>query len=633
MTKNLFAVLVAAALVSCATQPYSKDLQREHSDAMEAAVADYIAAAAGKNLPVNTIMVLQHGKVLGEAYVNGWTPEMPHHMWSTSKSFTSLAVGFAIEEGLLSLDDKLVDFFPELAEKALKQTGDSTYRENMKACTVKDLLVMSSGHDREPVFSDAGKLAGKVAELNLTLGDNLENLNGFMDALDMNMKELFFTTPFVHRPGSKNLYNSPATYMLSAIVQEVTGEKINDYLMPRLWEPLGMEQPQWQELDGVNCGGWGLFLKPEEMAKAGQMFLDGGRYAGKQVVSEDYLKEATAPYFKWGWPEWDPQGRGRGPHNGYGYQFWTVTEGFNTAGAQGQFIFALPQLDAVITCTATILDGDFQETDLIWKYIVPVLEQETLKTVEIQGSVGTLRGDLRIPQEALNGEKVPMVIICHGLTASRNEPLLNGVAMSAQKAGMASVKFDFNGHGGSDGSFSNHNLLNEEEDLEKIYEWVKGLDYVDAQRIAVLGHSQGGAVVSLFAGRHTELGGLILCAPATLELQNMPWERIGDQMPLAFQEKLPDSIMFAPGHYLGKSYILAVKDTDIAGELANYRGPVCILHGDRDSMIPVSHAKAIHAILPQSELHVLPGLEHGFQPDEQQAIDAAADFLDRIFNR
>lgn len=633
MTKNLFAVLVAAALVSCATQPCSKELQREHSDAMEAAVADYIAAAAEKNLPVNTIMVLQHGKVLGEAYVNGWTPEMPHHMWSTSKSFTSLAVGFAIEEGLLSLDDKLMDFFPELAEKALKQTGDSTYRENMKACTVKDLLVMSSGHDREPAFSDAGKLAEKVAELNLTLGDNLENMDGFMDALDMNMKELFFTTPFVHRPGSKNLYNSPATYMLSAIVQEVTGEKINDYLMPRLWKPLGVEKPFWAELDGANCGGWGLFITPETMAKTGQMLLDNGRYAGKQVFPEDYLKEAVSPWFKWGWPEWDPQQRGRGPHNGYGYQFWTFTEGFNTAGAQGQFILVFPELDAVIVCTAEIPDGDFQETDLIWQYIVPVLEQETLKTVEIQGAVGTLRGDLRIPQEALMGEKVPMVIICHGLTASRNEPLLNGVAMGVQKVGMASVKFDFNGHGQSDGSFSNHNLLNEEEDLEKIYEWVESLDYVDTRRIAILGHSQGGAIVSLFAGRHPGLGGLILCAPATLELQNMPWERIGDQMPLAFQENLPDSIMFAPDHYLGKSYILAVKDTDIAGELANYKGPVCIIHGDRDSMIPVSHAKTIHAILPQSELNVLPGLEHGFQPDEQQAIDVAADFLDRIFNR
>lgn len=631
MTKNLFAVLVAAALVSCATQPCNKELQREHSDAMEAAVADYIAAAAEKNLPVNTIMVLQHGKVLGEAYVNGWAPDSAHHMWSTSKSFTSMAVGFAVQEGKMTLDDKLVDYFPEESQIALKDISDSTLKENMLACTVKDLLVMGCGHEEEPAFSHPEVLAEKAGEMQLS--GNLENMQELFDACGIHLANEFFKTPFVHKPGTFNRYNSPATYMLSVMCQKATGEKINDYLEPRLWKPLGIEKPFWAELDGANCGGWGLFITPETMAKTGQMLLDGGRYAGKQVFPEDYLKEAVSPWFKWGWPEWDPQQRGRGPHNGYGYQFWTFTEGFNTAGAQGQFILVFPELDAVVVCTAEIPDGDFQETDLIWQYIVPVLERETLKTVEIQGSVGTLRGDLRIPQEALNGEKVPMVIICHGLTASRNEPLLNGVAMSAQKAGMASVKFDFNGHGQSDGCFSNHNLLNEEEDLEKIYEWVKSLDYVDAQRIAVLGHSQGGAVVSLFAGRHTELGGLILCAPATLELQNMPWERIGDQMPLAFQEELPDSIMFAPGHYLGKSYILAVKDTDIAGELANYRGPVCIIHGGRDSMVPVSHAKAIHAILPQSELHVLPGLEHGFQPDEQQAIDVAADFLDRIFSR
>ena len=631
--KRFFAVLFLAAHVLSCSKPVDKTLPREHSDAMEAAINAYVEAAAQKNLPINTIMVLHHGKVVGEAYVNGWTPDSSHHMWSTSKSYTSLAVGFAVEEGLMTLQDKIVDYFPEESSVALAELTDSALIANMKACTVRDLLVMSSGQKVEPVFGQLEELLKNRNDLpdisleaDLT-GKNLCGMDIVFRQLRISLREQFFKTPFVCEPGTHNLYNSPATYMLSAIVQKVTGEKIVDYLEPRLWEPLGIEKPFWQELEGANTGGWGLFLTPEEMAKTGQMLLQGGKYAGKQVVPADYLKEATTRYFKWGWPEWDPQQRGRGPHNGYGYQFWTITEGFNTAGAQGQFIFVLPEFDAVIVCTAEILDGDFQETDLIWKYILPVLEAETRQQVEIQGAVGTLRGDLRLPQEAVQGKKVPMVIICHGLTASRNEPLLNGVAISAQKLGMASLKFDFNGHGFSDGKFSNHTILNEAEDLEKIYEYAKSLPYVDKKRIAVLGHSQGGAVVSIFAGRHRELGGLMLCAAATFSNKSEEREQFEAIKDL-------DSIEFnGSGKYLGKEYVKAMLETDILGILSRYEGPVCIVHGDADQLIPVEYSEEAHALLKNSELHILPGLQHSFEFDQQQAIDVCADFLDRTFNK
>lgn len=622
-------MLCAAAMLASCSAPVSKELPRVHSDAMEAAVKAYVEAAAEKNLPINTIMVLQHGNVLAEAYVNGWTPDSTHHMWSTSKSYTSMAVGFAINEGKLSLDDHLVDFFPEESSEALAELTDSSLIANMKACTIKDLLVMSSGQDVEPVFGEVEKLLQERAvEVPELTGNNLSGMDILFRQLDINLQKQFFKVPFVHKPGTHNLYNSPATYMLSVIVQKVTGQKVVDYLEPRLWEPLGMEKPFWQELEGSNTGGWGLFLTPEQMAKTGQMLLQNGEYAGRQVLPADYLKEATTPYFKWGWPEWDPQKRGRGPHNGYGYQFWTFTEGFNTAGAQGQFILVIPMLDAVITCTAEILDGDFQETELIWKHIIPALEAETLQEVEIDGAVGKLRGDLRIPQEAVKGQKVPMVIICHGLTASRNEPLLNGVAMAAQRMGMASVKFDFNGHGHSDGRFVNHTVLNETEDLEKIYEYVKSLPYVDHDRIAVMGHSQGGAVVTHFAGLHPELGALILCAAAPLELSMDAW-KIRAQFPGTYPDNLPDSLLFGNDHYIGKQYIMASCETDFVSDLQSFKHPSCIVHGDSDDLIAVTQSCMMNAILPNSELHILEGLEHSFQPDEQRAIDVIADFLNR----
>ena len=631
--KRTAIIACAAILAASCSANIDKSLPREHSDAVEAAVAAYVEAASAASLPINTIMVLQHGKVLGEAYVNGWTPDSTHHMWSTSKSFTSMAVGLAISEGKLSLDDKLVDFFPEKAEKAMAALTDSILKANMQACTVKDLLVMSSGHDVEPAFSQPEllqkALEEKVAK-ELELGEDLCNLQDIFDMVGEPLSDMFFNTPFVHKPGTHNLYNSPATYMLSAIVQKVTGEKVNDYLEPRLWEPLGIEKPFWQELDGVNCGGWGLFVTPEEMAKVGQMLLQNGKYAGKQVIPADYLKEATTPYFKWGWPEWDPEQRGRGPHNGYGYQFWTFTEGFNTAGARGQFILVLPEFDAVIVCTAEIDNGDFQETELIWKHIVPVLEAETRRKVEIDGALGKLRGDLRIPQEAIRGEKVPAVIICHGVNASRNEPLLNGVAISAQRLGIASVKFDFNGHGYSDGRFVDMTIVNEKEDLEKIYEYVKSLDFVDPSAIAVLGHSQGGAIAGMFAADHPELGGLIMCASGSLALQLAP-SMAGMIFPDLDMRNLPDSFPAFGNRYLGKEYLKALDEVDATGLLAKYKGPCCIVNGTEDELVPVCHSRIYKAIMPQAELHVLEGLHHGFEPDQQQAIDVCADFLKRTF--
>lgn len=372
----LAAALLSVLLISC-SQP-QKELLRESVPVMETALDDYVADAAENNTPLDAVVVLQHGKVIGERYINGWPRDSVHHMWSTSKSYTSLAVGFALNEGLLSLDDKVCDYFPEIYGPHI---DGSEQGKIIAAGTIRDYLVMATGQEKDPTFFTFMSLAQKHPEI--PLDANLANLDAYHEAEGIDAVQDIFTVPFTKRPGSHNLYNSIASYVLSAIVQKVTGQKTVDYLESRLWEPLGVKTPEWMEISGVNAGGWGLLLDAETMAKTGQMLLDGGKYAGKQVVPADYLEEATTAYFAWGPPDFASPEEAPSYHQGYGYQFWTNGDGYNTAGAHGQFIIVLPKYDAVVVGIADIMDNDQKELSLIWKHIVPVLKQRTIKQVSM----------------------------------------------------------------------------------------------------------------------------------------------------------------------------------------------------------------------------------------------------------
>ena len=253
---------------------------------------------------------------------------------------------------------------------------------------------------------------------------------------------------------------------------------------------------------------------------------------------------------------------------------------------------------------------------------------DTCREVEIDGAVGKLRGDLYVPQNATVEGKVPAVILCPGLTASRGDSLFNGIASSVQRAGMACVKFDFNGHGESDGKLTDMTVLNEKEDLEKIYEYVRTLDFVDESRIAVLGHSQGGAVAGLFAAEHPELAAMVLCASASISIQNAV--RTGEFLYTKFDpENLPDSIPSFGDKYLGKRYFEDLRGVDLTEALAKYNGPACIVNGVWDKLVPVSDSQIYHELMPQSELHILDSLGHSYHQNPGKVIDLCTDFLER----
>lgn len=323
-------------------------LPRQHDARVVKAIDNYMKVAGEKGLDIHSVMVLQGGKVLGEKWQSRGDAATPHIMNSASKTLTSTAAGFAVAEGKLKLDDKVISFFPD---KLPAKVSD-----NLKNMTVRDLLTMTSGQ----------------AKANTTAQRQTKQ----------DWVEAFLAEPVPYKPGTYYAYNGLGTFMVSAIVQEVVGENIFDYLTSRLFRPLGITGITWDESpDGINCGGWGAYLKTEDMAKIGQFYLQKGKWNGKQLLPEWWIEEATkaqVPSRPGGMT--DDEYKKKDPANndwmqGYGYQIWRGRHNsFRADGANGQYILVLPDQDAVVAVTAD-LKNMAEELNLIWDIILPVLNK------------------------------------------------------------------------------------------------------------------------------------------------------------------------------------------------------------------------------------------------------------------
>ncbi len=344
-------ILITAAIVLMAAScgPKNGPLPRGKASAeLDDAFSSYLEAVDSCKEELHSIMVIQHGKVLKEKF---FVPDTAHILHSVSKTFTSTAVGFAISEGLLNLEDRIVDLFPDSVPENASDT--------LKRVTIRHLLTMNSGHGTDPTFSVWTK--------------DTDWVRGFME------------WPIQYEPGTCYCYNSLGTYVLSAAVQKVTGEKVVDYLESRLWKPLGIEKPVWEESPaGINTGGWGLYLHTEDLARMGLCILNGGKFKGKQVIPADWVKEMSAnqvPSCQAGTNLELARRKGADPSRsdwlqGYGYQMWRCRHGaFRADGAKGQFIIILPEQDAVVVTTANIRNMQ-QEINLIWDNILPALESK-----------------------------------------------------------------------------------------------------------------------------------------------------------------------------------------------------------------------------------------------------------------
>ena len=328
----------------------TKSLPRaEASPKLNKAMERYLKAVEKEKQDLHSIMVVQHGKVLAEHWLGEGDSNKPHILNSVSKTFTSLAVGFAVAEGKLKLTDKVLSFFPDEAP--------ANPSENLKAMEIRHLLTMSSGHASDPT--------------------------GLIRNKESNWVQAFLNSNIEEQPGTRMVYNSIGTYMLSAIVQKVTGEKVINYLYPRLFRPLGITGAIWDESpQHINTGGWGLHLKTEDLAKVGQFLLQKGEWQGKQLLPASWIEEASSKQID-SYPANTPKEKyaqmKQGDKSsdwlqGYGFQMWRCRHNaFRADGANGQYILVIPERDAVIAMTANIPDMQ-AELNLVWKYIYPALK-------------------------------------------------------------------------------------------------------------------------------------------------------------------------------------------------------------------------------------------------------------------
>ncbi len=356
-TRIWLASALAAVCIYGQLHGQEKNLPRstpESQGVSSTAILDFIETANREVKSMHSFMLLRHGQVVASAW---WEPEAadrPHVLWSLSKSFTSTAVGLAVAEGKLSIDDSVLKFFADEVPDEVSA--------NLKAMRVRDLLTMSTGHQDE---------------VNLRL--------------QKDWTKSFLAHPVPYKPGTHFKYNTPATYMLSAIVQKVTGQTVLEYLQPRLFEPLGIAAPRWDSSpEGVSLGGYGLYLCTEDIAKFGQLLLQKGLWQGQQLVPADWIAQATAKQVSNGSDpsrDWD---------QGYGFQFWRCRHNaFRGDGKDGQFCIVLPDLDAVIAITANT--GDMQaELSVVWDKLLPAFSASPLPEnpegqAKLQEAIGKLK--------------------------------------------------------------------------------------------------------------------------------------------------------------------------------------------------------------------------------------------------
>ncbi|MEU8638112.1 serine hydrolase [Amycolatopsis sp. NPDC048633] len=297
---------------------------------MTGAVGSLLDTLAARGMRVHSLLVHRHGELVHDLWQWPHEPELKHKLHSATKSFTAAAVGFAEAEGLLELEDPVAGYFP-----------GSDLDTRMR---VRDLLTMRTGHARG--------LSGATTRLRKTgwAGEFLEE-------------------PVVDRPGRGFRYSSTTSHVLSAIVQEVAGEPVDEYLRPRLFEPLGITDYTWErDPAGVSSGGNGLSLRPRDLLKFGVLHLRDGVLDGHRVLPAGWVRKASGLHVRravsgeWTGKELLPPGPDAVADSGYGYQFWVSENGiYSASGLFGQECMVFPDHGGVVVVTGAMPDPTYHD--------------------------------------------------------------------------------------------------------------------------------------------------------------------------------------------------------------------------------------------------------------------------------
>ncbi|HEY2172955.1 MAG TPA: serine hydrolase domain-containing protein [Mycobacteriales bacterium] len=288
---------------------------------------------AAPDIEPHSLMVLRHGHVVAQGWWAPYSADRRHLLYSLSKSFTSTAAAFAAAEGLLRLDDPVIAHFPELDAEVTDPRS--------RSMLVRHVASMASGHAEETW--------GEVIA-----ADPVEPVRAFLKL------------PPDQDPGTIFAYNQSCTYTLAAIIQRASGQTLTDYLRPRLFDPLGIGAVAWQQHPaGRDLGFTGLHVTTDAIAALGQLYLQRGSWNGEQLLSEEWVAEATRSHVA-------NAGENIDWRQGYGFQFWMSQHGYRGDGAYGQFALVLPEQDAVVAITASTVAMQ-SLLDAAWKHVLPAL--------------------------------------------------------------------------------------------------------------------------------------------------------------------------------------------------------------------------------------------------------------------
>ena len=303
-------------------------------------ISKFMQAIKDSRQEFHSLMILRHGHVVAEGWWDPYSSEHRQQLYSLSKSFTGTAIGLAVGEGLISVDDPVIKFFPDILPDPIS--------DNLAALKIRHLLSMTVGHGKDSILILEASAAGVPWE------------------------KTFLSLPVVFEPGSQFMYNSGASFMLSAIIKKATGQPAHHYLKARLYNPLNIINATWgANWEGINMGASHLRMPTEDIAKFGQLYLQNGVWDGNQVISSDWVAQASAKHIdngkndsSWGY--------------GYGYQFWlNPPGGYRADGAFGQYSMILPKQDAVVAITSESISTK-DTMQIVWDVLIPEMKEGVL---------------------------------------------------------------------------------------------------------------------------------------------------------------------------------------------------------------------------------------------------------------
>lgn len=298
---------------------------------------DLVLSVKKQNLQVLNVIVRQQGEIIAR---HDFHEEKPVLLWSVSKTFTSMAVGIAMNEGYFKIDDHLIDFFTDIPQECIN--------DYLKNITIHDLLCMGSGHAQCPV-SKADWTGGKQWDI----------------------CQLFFEEPIVFEPGTHFTYDNSATYMLSKIISITTGTNLDEYLNEKVFRYMDIQKPKWDTCPkGIPQGFSGLYLTATQLSRFGQLILDRGVWKGKQLIPSSYIEDAASIQIDTS--DFNPYFATKDHHQGYGYQIWlnSYPNSYRMDGLYGQYVVILPDKDAVITYVSNEPENMTGVLELTWDTLI-----------------------------------------------------------------------------------------------------------------------------------------------------------------------------------------------------------------------------------------------------------------------